>query len=177
MIESLDRDQLLLEERARVLARPLTVTRAQDIVTVLSFMLARERYAVESREVWAVFRLRHFTRLPSAEPPLFGLTSWRGDVLTLLDLRPLLGAPATALDDLAYVVVLGDRRATYGLLADSVQDLVDISRTSLRPAENEHSSRAAYVTGITPDALQLLNPSALFSSTSVLADSSHDRAP
>ena len=177
MIEMLVRDREVLEERARALARPQATTHGLDIVTVLTFMLARERYAVESRDVWAVFRLRHFTRLPAADPPLFGLTSWRGDVLTLLDLRPLLGAPATALDDLAFAVVLGDRRATYGLLADSVQELEDISRAALRPPDNEHSARSAYVTGITPDALQLLNPAALFNTAAVQPDSPNDSAP
>ena len=127
-----DRERAVLEERARALARPVA-SAAPTGVSHVVFTLAREHYVVPASQVLAVFRLPALVRLPGAHPPVVGLTAWRGDVLTLLDVRSLVGAPPSALDDLALVVVLGDDTPEFGLLADRVLDAVSIAPDDLLP--------------------------------------------
>ena len=44
-------------------------------------------------DVAEVTASRRVTRLPGAPPWLAGVANWRGRMLPVLDLRPLLGAP------------------------------------------------------------------------------------
>lgn len=160
-----DAERQLLEQRARALARrPADETRDSSI-ELLRFSLARESWAVEAHHTVAVFRLRQLTPLPSARAPLYGLTSWRGDVLTLLDLRPLVGAPSTALDDLAFVIVLTDGDQTFGLLADSVSELSSIAADELRPPPESRSAAREYIAAMTTDAALLLDALGLIAAT------------
>lgn len=147
----------VLEERARLLARPLEAEgAARDAVPRVTFALAGETYAVEAGCVVEVARLEHLTPIPGAEPPLFGVTAWRGDLLALYDLRSALGLPATALDDMQWIVVLGRGRAAFGILADRPGEMVEIAPAQVRPA-GDAIPRSPLVLGLTPDAMVVLD--------------------
>jgi purine-binding chemotaxis protein CheW len=146
----------LLEERARVLARPAAAAPAGNTLEVITFKLANESYAIESRHVTAVFRLIDLTPLPGAAPPVFGVTAWRGDLLTILDLRAALGHPATALNDLSWVIVLGDDRPTAGFLVDAVLELVPLPVSEVRALPDAVAARRDLLHGVTADAVLVL---------------------
>jgi purine-binding chemotaxis protein CheW len=149
--------QATLDARARELARPLVAPVAAGAEELLSFTLARETYAVETQFVFAVFRLVDITPLPGAEPPLYGVTAWRGDVLTVLDLRTIFGSASTALDDLSRVIVLGDRRPAFGILADTLGATILVSPDDLFPIPEEGRRVHDYFRGITRDATLILD--------------------
>lgn len=156
-----DREQAILEERARALARPVAISAPTGESHVV-FSLAREQYVVPSAQVLAVFRLPALVRLPGAHPPVVGLTAWRGDVLTLLDVRSLVGAPPSALDDLALVVVLGDDTPEFGLLADRVLDAVHLAPADLLPLAGRTGAAVDPVLrGVTRDGQLVLDADAL----------------
>jgi purine-binding chemotaxis protein CheW len=154
----------VLEERARALARPPAPPLAQHTVELLTFALASETYALESRFVIQVFRLQELSPLPGAQPPVFGLTPWRGGLLTILDLRQVLGVPATSLDDLGRVIVLGDERPAFGVLADAVHDLVSVPAAAIRAPQEGVAARREYLRGVTGDAVLVLAAEALLRS-------------
>jgi len=153
----------VLEGRARVLARPLATPAREERFDVLTLALAGERYAVESCQVVEVFKLRDLALLPGAEPPVLGIAAWRGGLLTVLDLRPVLGLPASALDDLGYVVVLGGERPAFGILADAVHDVVSLAASDVRiPTEGAAVGRA-FLRGVAPGILLVLDAAKLLS--------------
>lgn len=146
----------VLEERARLLARPAVPPLAGDTLEVITFALANETYAVESRYVLEVFRLAGLSLLPGAEPPVYGVTAWRGELLTILDLRPVLGLSVAALNDLSRVIVLGEERATFGILADAVRDLVTLPASEVREPPEGVAAQRTYLRGITGEAVLVL---------------------
>jgi purine-binding chemotaxis protein CheW len=147
-----------LQRRALALARPLLAARESDTTGVLTFSLAREQFAVETRFVVSAFRLSELTPLPGAQPPVRGLTGWRGDVLTVLDLRALVHSSATALDDLARVIVIGHERPEFGVLADVLGDVRDLVATDvLPPSADDHAASTGLVRGITRDGMRILD--------------------
>jgi purine-binding chemotaxis protein CheW len=150
-----------LQERARHLARPLTTTVGRDQLEVVTFTLAAETYAIESRHVIEVFRLRELAPLPGARQPITGLTAWRGDLLVVLDLRPVVGLPATSLNDLGRVVVLGRERHAFGILADAARDVTALDASQLRPPPEGSQARDGIVRGMTSDAVLLLDGDAV----------------
>jgi len=153
----------VLEERARVLARPLATPASGERLEVVTLALAGERYAVESRHVVEVFKLRDLALLPGAEPPVFGATAWRGGLLTVLDLRPVLGLPAAALDDLGHVVVLGGERPAFGILADAVHDAVSLAASAVREPPEGVAVKREFLRGVAYGALLVLDAEKLLS--------------
>lgn len=156
-----DRNARILEERARALARPLAHPAWGTAIEAITFALGRERYALESRYLQAVFRLQRFAQLPGAAPPIAGVTAWRGDLLTILDLRHLLGVPASGVSDQSLVLVLGETRAAFGVLADTVAELVTLPLSAIRPPAEGVAMRREFLRGITGEALLVLDAAQL----------------
>jgi purine-binding chemotaxis protein CheW len=152
-----ERTREVLLERARALARPAVSTPAGDRLELVTFTLANETYALESRSVMAVFRLTDLSPLPGAEPPVSGLTVWRGELLTILDLRPLVGLSVTALNDLSRVVVLGAERPEFGVLADAVLQIVSLPATAVEPLPQGGPAKHDYLRGMTRAAVLVLD--------------------
>jgi len=151
----------LLEERARVLARPVASPLAGDALELMTFALANEVYAVESRYVAAVFQLIALSPLPGAEPPVFGVTAWRGELLTILDLRAALGLSVTTLNDLSRVIVLGEARPAFGVLVDAVRELVTLPASEVRDPPEGVAAKREYLRGVTAEAVLVLDAGVL----------------
>ncbi len=156
-----ERTHEVLEERARRLARPASPPTLGSTIEVITFTLANETYAVESRYVVEVFRLTDLSPLPGAEPPVFGLTAWRGELLTILDLRQVLGVSVGALNDLSRVIVLGEDRPAFGILADAVRELVTLPASEVRGPPEGVAVKREYLRGVTADAVLVLDAEAL----------------
>lgn len=153
----------ILERRAARLAVPTVKDAKGDTYEVITFRLGSETCAIDARLVLNVFRLGGLALLPGAPAPVHGVTMWRGDVLTLLDLRGLLGMSTGALTDLGRVIVLGRSRAAFGFLADSVNGVRAIGRDEVHAAPGQSEGHHALVSGITSDALLILDGEELLS--------------
>ncbi len=150
-----ERVREVLRERARVLARAPVAHEPADALELLTFALARESCAVESRFVHAVFRMGEFTPLPGVAAPVVGVTGWRGEVLTLLDVRGLLGMPAGEPGELGQVIVLGGARAAFGVLAHELREVVKVQAAELLP--RTAAGERDWLQGVTRAGLVLLD--------------------
>lgn len=149
----------ILEARARRLARRLDSDASAAFgVEMLGFTVGREHYAIESRAVFAVVQLVDLVPLPGAMAPVVGLTRWRGDVLTVLDLRRVAGGAPRALDDLGRVIVIGQATAEFGVLADIIDGLMSIDPSALHPLPaSRHLEIPGLITGVTSDAVHIID--------------------
>jgi purine-binding chemotaxis protein CheW len=124
----------LLRRRAAALARedldPVAGRRSEEQIMV--FRLGAERYGIAADSVLRVLVLRELTPLPGAAAPLFGVTHWRGRVLTLVDIRQLLGVEMAGVTDLGNVIVMNGADRDFGIVADAVSHVVDIGPAEIR---------------------------------------------
>ncbi|MEA3245905.1 MAG: chemotaxis protein CheW [Gemmatimonadota bacterium] len=157
------REREVLEARARALARVVDSGRADATSELLAFSLATDVYAVDTREVTGVFRLAELTPVPGADPRVAGLTVWRGSLLTVLDLRQVLGLPATGLDDRAWVVVLVAGGAPRGLLAGALQGIIAADRAAMREPGPGLRVDRRFVRAVTDGAVVVLDGPTLIS--------------
>jgi purine-binding chemotaxis protein CheW len=153
------RELAIMRARARALAAPRQVTAPVDQIDVVEFRLAGESCGIAARQVLAAIALREFTPLPRNRSSVVGLAEWRGSLLSLVDVRQLLGLPAAALADLRHVVIAGDERRRIGILVEGVvgSRKIDIASLRSRPAPTDRR----FVIGTTPDALVVLDGPAL----------------
>ena len=141
----------VMARRTRELARPIESTTRAGGMLLLHFTLGGERLAIEARWLLGVAKVTLLAGLPGAEPPVRGVTVWRGELLTVLDIRPNLGISTAALSDLTRILVLGERRPRFGLLVDSVSEVADLPTADLLPVPSGSLARE-YMIGVTADA-------------------------
>lgn len=95
--------------------------------------LGGSRYAVGMSAVAEVGRLPKLTRVPGTPVWLSGVANWRGRILAVLDIRPLMGAPITPTGSLGRLVVLTEDNVTVGLLTEGVQGVIECDVDRLGP--------------------------------------------
>jgi purine-binding chemotaxis protein CheW len=154
----------LLDQRARQLAEPEHAI-SSDAIDAITFQLAGETYGIVAEHVSGVSPLHGLTVVPGADEPVLGITEWRGDLLTILDLRRLLRLPVTGLNDLSMVIVLGGDRPVFGILADAVTGLASIVTTELYLPVRGTAATSGHVRGLTREATILLNAESLLASS------------
>ena len=117
------------------------------------FTSAGSAYAVLETSVTEAGRIPKITRVPRVPEWVRGVTSLRGEVLSVLDLRVFLGLEPTSLHTGRLLVVRltprEDDELSLGLLVDSVDQIASVPRDDLRPpASPLEGALAPFVTGV-----------------------------
>jgi chemotaxis signal transduction protein len=100
-----------------------------------------------------------------------GVTGHRGQILSLLDLRAILQAPAGGPTDLSWIVVLGEDTPEFGLLAERADSIVTMDRRDILPPPAVMAgSGREYVRGVTARALVVLDGSRLLHDPRLFVD-------
>lgn len=154
----------VLRARASALARaPRTFAQAErgDVSRAIVFSLGNERYALATRHVLRVEVLNELMPLPGAAAPLYGLTQWRGDLLTLLDLRSVLGAGSRGIVDLGRMIVVEGPARRFGILVERLLDIATLDDRRLSALARDESREPSLLLGITDDAVLVIDDDAL----------------
>jgi purine-binding chemotaxis protein CheW len=107
-----------------------TDARAEEVVLV---RIGGDRYALPMPAVAEVGRPPGLTRIPGLPAWAAGCANWRGRVLAVLDLRPLLAAEPARLGRGARLVVLNRNGVSVGLLTDGVEGTTELAPDELEP--------------------------------------------
>ena len=149
----------ILKERARALARePKGDGLREEQLELVEFLLAGERYAIESSWVREVYPLKDLTPLPGSPPFIPGMINVRGQIVSVVDLKKFFDLPAKGLTNLDKVVIVTDGRMEFGLLADAVAGVREIPLGGIQQALPTLTGvRAEYLKGVTADRLVVLD--------------------
>jgi purine-binding chemotaxis protein CheW len=153
----------VLAERALRLAVVLAPEEAASAwLEVLMFQRGARRYAIESRFVIEVGKCGRLSRVPGSAPALLGMTNLRGDLLPVFDLTVLGDAGMRERPQTAQLLVLGQKSADFGVLADAVDEVLRVPTSSLsEPHVVGSLPHPEYVRGITEQGCALLDGDAL----------------
>lgn len=145
---------------------------APPIAQVVVVRLGGCRYALAMPAVAEVGRPPGLTRVPGLPAWLAGVANWRGRVLAVLDLRPLLGAEAAPLGRRGRLVVLSVDGVNVGLLADGVDGTAPLDQEAVEPSlAHLPAGAAALLAGQVTDAagpIGLLDLAAVFALSDTL---------
>jgi purine-binding chemotaxis protein CheW len=110
------------------------------------------RYAVPMADVAEVVPVPVVTRVPGAPGWLTGVVNWRGRVLAVVDLRPLVGAELSPLPSSARLVVLSDDTTEAAILVEAVTGLLRAGTAGPEPVPATVAPSAAeLVSGLVDD--------------------------
>ena len=102
-----------------------------DAISLCSMFAGSESFGIDTRKIREVLGYRDLQRVPMAPAFIGGVVPYRGEVLTTVDFRALLGMGQHT--DTSCVLVLEDEvgEERFGLVVDAVGGVVTVSRNML----------------------------------------------
>jgi len=126
--------QEILRERARILSEVPALEESGEKISVLSFQLREELYAVELVALTEMRRAVPLRHLPSAPPHLVGIINLRGELLPAVDLCPILGLPQHEWREVApALLILSSKGNKLALVVDEARDILTFPLKELKP--------------------------------------------
>ena len=170
VIDSGNNERLrILKDRAATLAREPEKSGAKlERIEIVEFLLADERYAIESAYIGEVYPLKDFTPLPCTPAFVLGVINMRGKILSIVDLGAFFDLPRK-ISDLNKVIVLHNGSMEFGILADAIIDTRWIPRTAIQSALPTLTEiRAEYLIGVTEERLVVLDGNKILSDPGIV---------
>lgn len=163
----------LLRQRAEQLARRQEVQAAEAQLEVVVFELGREPYALEMHHVREVVPLKDLAPVPFTPAFVLGVTSVRGEIVPVIDLRHLFGMPERGLRNVTRAVIVRDGVLELGVLADVVLGLRTVPAAAIgAPPPGFTGIQAGLLRGVSPDGLIVLDAAAVLAECAALVHAS-----
>lgn len=154
----------ILKQRAKTLAREPEKEKDEQTIEVLEFLVAYERYAFETAYVREVYPLRELALLPGAPSFVLGITSVRGQILSVVDIKKFFDLPEKGLTDLNKIIILAHEQMEFGVLADVI---LGVQRVQVRELTETLPTltgiRKEYLKGVTKERMVVLDAAKLLS--------------
>jgi len=113
------------------------------------FELAGLFFAVEISTVREVLNYPKVSRLPNADAIHLGVFNLRGRIISLLDIRYLLGLETGDFESTDMVMILEKDDTLFGILVKRVLNFIDIEEIKIQlPSRKVQSSIANYILGL-----------------------------
>jgi len=122
----------VLHDRAARLAQPVEEEQHTDRRQLLVLRLGDEWYGMDVGHVREILRHTEITRVPCAPPYVIGVLSVRGEIVSVCDLRGLLGLQGDAAHGPVLIVELDD--IVTGITADDIADIVEVPAADVEPS-------------------------------------------
>lgn len=160
----------ILAQRARDLATPRDNHQEDKSGTeVLEFLLSGEIYVIDMEYIREVALLKEITYIPGTPPFILGIISLHGSILSIVDLRIVLGMPPKGLTDFNRIIVLSINEMTFGILADAIVRTRTINTDQIsRPPSTINGPEAVYLTGVLPGPTMVIDAWALLSNPAMI---------
>ena len=117
---------------------------------LVTFSLAGDVYGLPVEYMLEVNRGLHWTKIPGAPEFVLGAANLRGQIVTIVDLRPILDYEENLEDRPACVLIVTSQGEIVGILVDRIDDVVVVGNKNLeRPPSNLPSKRREQIAAVT----------------------------
>ncbi|MBI5643251.1 MAG: purine-binding chemotaxis protein CheW [Deltaproteobacteria bacterium] len=163
-----ERKSEILRKRAQLFASVEKPVAQADFIEAVEFMLAYEKYAVESAFVREIFPMTELTPVPCTPSFVLGIINVRGQIISVIDIKKFFDLPEKGLTDLNKVIILKSEDMEFGILADSITGCRYINPDSLKILPTLTGIREEYLKGVTDENITVLDAGKLLSGKSII---------
>lgn len=162
----------VLRERARLLSRPpgSDAERAESAPMLLVRVGPAGLYGIPYADIEEIVGVPGITPVPCAPPCFAGIINYRGELLSVFDLRTVFGIAGAGGEAGVRVVVVRDRSALAGLRVDEIVGNDRFAAGALSPFPAGGSLFPGLVTGVHAGRIAILEISCLFAGPSTRFD-------
>jgi len=149
----------ILNKRARKLATEAFETIHNiNSLTVVEFQIAHETYALALDRIRIIHPLKDLTFIPGAPDFIRGVINLRGEIISVVDLKVFFDLPDQDFSNLSQVIILTSDEMEFGILADAVLGIAEISKKDIQPSLPTLTGvRVDYLKGITGNGIVVLD--------------------
>lgn len=109
----------------------LVEERAEEVVELLVFSLYDEEYAFKVSELEEIIRPQHITPIPRTPDYLIGVTSLRGKIIPIVDLKRRLLLTGTEDSKRQKIIILKGPKGPLGVMVDRISGVVRLPLSGL----------------------------------------------
>jgi len=149
----------LMRVRAQELSIEIEETEERsDTIDVVEFELAHERYGIESKWVKEVFPLKDLTPMPCTPGFILGITSIRGQIIPVMDIKTFFDLPSSGITNLNRLMIIRGDDLQIGILADIIESVRELEKSEIHEKPGAKADkRHDYIKGVTQDHLIILD--------------------
>src|SRR5436305_13244926 len=119
----------------------------ENMIEYVTVMIGGQLFGLPIWRVQDVFMPDRITRVPLSEPEIAGVLNLRGRIVTAINMRRRLGLPPLSDDKPSMAVGIELRGESYGLLSDTVGEVLKLGEATLRPNPVNLDGKLARVSG------------------------------
>jgi len=121
-------------------------------LTLLTFLLGQEYFAVNVTKVLEVLEKQQITRVPQTPAYILGILNFRGEILPVVDMRQKFNLQSQDIEAKNNIIVYDlsndANKFIVAATADAVKDVIEISETEIKPVpEMGISYNTKYISG------------------------------
>ncbi len=99
---------------------------------LMTFTLGKEKYAFDMNYIKKICWAKAITPVPTLPPHILGIINTRGEIISVVDLKALLGIQAETPSQ-ASIMITSMKEVDVGFLVDSVDEIIDLPLKSIDP--------------------------------------------
>lgn len=155
----------ILKKRAQQLAQSASADNTYgERFSVVEFRIAHEIYALELKRIRIIQPLKELTFIPGTPDFIRGVINLRGEIISVVDLKVFFELPDQAFTNLSQVIILSSDEMEFGILADEILGVAEISKNDIQPSlPTLNGIRADYLKGVTGSGKVVLDDEKLLS--------------
>jgi Chemotaxis signal transduction protein len=123
----------------------------------LTFITDKETYGIEIKHVTEIVGIQTITAMPETPDYIIGVINLRGRIIPVVDVRVRFNKPTKDYNDRTCVIVIAFGDVSYGLIVDSVSEVIKISDEDIVDKLDIRSKGSrGYISGIGKSGSQLV---------------------
>jgi len=104
-----------------------------ELIQLVSFMLAEEEYGVEVLKVREIIRMPTITKMPNVPPHVEGIINLRGKVIPIISMRKRFGLMENDNNSHTRIIIMDVVGSMTGFIVDAVSEVIRIHSSEIQP--------------------------------------------
>jgi purine-binding chemotaxis protein CheW len=141
------------------LVRVDTKLKQDELIQLVSFMLADEEYGVEVLKVREIIRMPTITKMPNVPQHVEGIINLRGKVIPIISMRRRFSLIESENSNQTRIIIMDVCGALTGFIVDAVSEVIRIHSSEIQPPPSMVLSGGIgqeFITGVINHAERLL---------------------
>ncbi|MDD2365809.1 MAG: chemotaxis protein CheW [Desulfuromonadaceae bacterium] len=133
--------------------------KSDELIQLVSFMLADEEYGVEVLKVREIIRMPAITKMPNVPQHVEGIINLRGKVIPIISMRRRFGLMESDNSIQTRIIIMDVCGSLTGFIVDSVSEVIRIHSSEIQPPPSMVLSGGIgqeFITGVFNHAERLL---------------------
>lgn len=134
-------------------------TQRDELIQLVSFMLADEEYGVEVLKVREIIRMPAITKMPNTPQHVEGIINLRGKVIPIISMRRRFGLMENENNSHTRIIIMDVAGTLTGFIVDAVSEVIRIRSSEIQPPPSMVMSGGIgqeFITGVFNHAERLL---------------------